>query len=280
MRALGIVGLCLFVFTAAGAWGENMESMLARGRFAEAYEATRSNRSAGPEAYAKLAEALLQIELASEDSYDRWFSLQAIRGLNERVFLRRARGLAAGPDLYQASLALEYLAGVDDDPGVFLDALRSSRRPLRLRALQRLESLPGPAVTAALQRVLDGDRDPSLRAHAAHALGSHGSPRTLEVLRRHLLEDHSQLVREECVRALARLSAPHLADTLRQRVAVAVDRNRVLVARLVGLAGDPTLIDDIAPWLADADVEVRTAAAGAILALRGARGASARKESR
>jgi len=263
--------LAALIVIAAGAslaGDADLDALVGGGRFHDAYVASRARPGAPPQtAYVSLAEKILRRGLASQDSYDRWFSLRSLSRVRWPPLIPEVRHLTTTSDLYEQSLALEFLAGMGDDPKIFVEALESPHRLVRVRALKRLESAHGLEVSSALRKVLEADPDPDLRAQAARAVSSDGSAVTIAALRKALREDGSQIVREESVSALVRLGDPETGRILRERVRHCSAEERLDVMRLVRLVPDPGLIDEIAPWLGDGDPEVRDFAAGAILAV-------------
>lgn len=220
-----------------------------------------------PEGPVRTAEQVLQASLEGTDSWERWFALRALQGVRWPRLADEVRPLAEAPGLYEQSLALGFLSDNLEEADLFLDALDSPHRPVRLRALQKLAQLDDPRAAPPLRRILRSDPDPNLRAHAARGLARHDDERTRVALRGALREDVSPLVREECVRSLAALNDPDLPLILADEARAATGRERLVVIRQIRASGRPSLISSLASWLEDGDPEVRTAAAAAVLVL-------------
>jgi HEAT repeat protein len=245
------------------------EVLLAEGRYAEAYEtALRGNGSDEIAKVSGAALSLLGVSMESQDSYVRWYALRAAQPLSEPALAEHAKRAFRTGDRYDHSLALEVLVHVDAAGGrdVFLEALASPHRSVRLRALKGLTKLRDPSLADRFTEILSKDLDPDLRAFAVQALAQSGSPQAPAALYGGL-DDPIPAVREEAVRALVSLRTPGLSAILRQRLAAAPSEERVRALRLVGLSADRELLRDLGPYLADADPEVRAYAAGAILAI-------------
>jgi HEAT repeat protein len=245
------------------------EVLLAEGRYGEAYQAAL--REVGGDEAAKVsaaARSLLGVSMESQDSYVRWYALRAAQPLSDPALAEHAKQAFRTGDRYDHSLALEVLLRVDaaGSRETFLEALDSPHRSVRLRALKGLAKLRDPALADRFTEILSKDLDPDLRAIAAQALAQSGSPQAPAALYGGL-EDPIGAVREEAVRALVSLKNPGLSAVLRHRLADAAPEERVGALRLMGLSADRELLQDLGPYLANADPEVRAYAAGAILAI-------------
>lgn len=246
-----------------------VEQLLSEGHYREAYEATAPGGQADPEALERTARALLRLGMASEDSFLRWFSLRAARTLNDPELVAAARRLVDANDRYVQSLSLEFLAETDPagNRDVFVRALDSPFRTVRIRAIRALEKLKDPTLVTRLGTVLTADPDAELRAMAARALGEIGSKQAIPVLSL-ALDDSSPVVQEEAVRALVALGDQRVVRTLKKRLAEAPPKERTKVVRLAALVPDASLIPSLGPLLADGDPEVRSFTAAAILSIR------------
>jgi HEAT repeat protein len=246
------------------------ERLADEGRYSEAYEAAARN-GAPPDAQAleRLSRALLRRAVRSEDNYVRWFALRAMRTLEDRDLAAAVRPLADSGDRYLQALALEFLANADPQGSreVFLAALESPFRTVRLRALDGLGRLKDPTLAGRLGTVLVSDDDPEIRAFAARALGSSGSRQAVAAVMPGL-DDANDLVREEAVLALVALGDEKIVDIVRERVSGAAPLERVRAIRLARLVADERIVQALGPLLGDGDPEVRAFAAGAILSIR------------
>jgi HEAT repeat protein len=266
-----LVAVCTFGVAALAQEGTPapFEPLLAEGRYREAYEAAERNGTPpGPKELEDLSRALLEQSSRSEDSFTRWFALRAMRTLKDRELAEAGRSLANSEDRYVQVLALEFLANADPSGSrdVFLDKLESPFRSIRLRALRGLERLRDVTTISRLGTVLVSDDDPEIRAFAARTLGAMASRQAIAVLKPGL-DDANDLVREESVTALVTLGDETIAEVMRERLAAASPVQRVQAIRLARLVPDPSIVAALAPLLGDDDPEVRTSAAGAILAI-------------
>jgi len=246
-----------------------VEQLLSEGHYREAYDTVAPDGQADPEALENAARALLRLGMGSEDSFLRWYSLRAARSLSDPDLVAAARPLVDANDRYVQSLSLEFLAETDlaGHRDVFVRALDSPFRTIRIRAIRALERLKDPTLVTRLGTVLTGDPDAELRAMAARALGATGSKQAIPVLSL-ALEDESPVVQEESVRALVALGDQRIVRTLKRRIAEAPPKERTKVVRLAALVPDASLIPSLGPLLADGDPEVRAFTASAILSIR------------
>ena len=247
----------------------HVEQLLGEGRYQEAYDAAAPGGQADAETLETTARAVLRLGMASDDSFLRWFSLRAARTLNDPELAAAARPLVDANDRYVQSLSLEFLAETDlaGNRDVFVRALDSPFRTVRIRALRALEKLKDPTLVTRLGTVLTGDSDAELRAMAARALGATGSKQAIPVLSL-ALDDASPVVQEEAVRSLVVLHDQRVVRILKKRLAEAPPKERTKVVRLAALVPDASLIPSLGPLLADGDPEVRAFTASAILSIR------------
>jgi HEAT repeat protein len=247
----------------------SLREMITAGQFREAYET--SQRNAGndrQDATAQLARELLRASMADQDVYARWFALRAIQPLREPELVAAARKLARSNDRYEQSLALEFLAHADPEGSrdYLITGLDSPFRSIRVRSLQGLMGVKDPQLGRRYETLLANDADPDVRALAVRALATTGASEFIPPLEQ-ALDDPAVLVQEEAVAALVTLGDPRLVEVLRQRLTDATGPARVRVIQLCGRVPAPELVADLGPLLADGDPEIRTNAAGAILAI-------------
>jgi HEAT repeat protein len=177
-----------------------------------------------------------------------------------------ARTLAASPDRYERSLALELLANIDVERNrdLFEAAMTSPFRSVRVRAVQALATLKDPAVVGPLAAMLAGDGDPDLRALAADALGAAGGEDARAALRR-ALEDPHPVVLAAAVEALATSGDRQVGFELLGRAEGAAPPEACRLLGLVALVPDRELTPRLGALLASPEPSVRIAAAAAIL---------------
>jgi HEAT repeat protein len=242
--------------------------LMEAGKYREAYDAVVQNGKPDPGSLGQLARTLLGTSMESDDSYQRWFALQAALPLTDRQLLDSVRARARANDRYERSLAMEILARTDPQGSreELLAGLESPYRPVRLRALDGLVKLNDRTLTERFGAILESDPDPDLRALAARALGTTGAAEAVPMLHRGL-DDPMAAVQEEAVRALVVLRDPGISEVVRRRLADNAGDQRVRTLRLAGLVPDRALIRDLGPYLGDGDPEVRAFAAGAILSI-------------
>jgi HEAT repeat protein len=247
-----------------------LRALLQGGSYRQAYETVAT---ADPEhrtvALEDLARTLLTVTVLGDNTYMRWDALQASLPLKDPAVAAAARHCANAGDRYERSLVLEVLGNVDPagSRAELLAGLDSPFRAVRLRALEGLARLKDPALMERLAKVLSGDSDQDLRALAARAVAGTGRPAAIPMLHR-ALEDPLPVVQEEAVRGLVALHDPDLSNIMRRRLADNPHDRRVATIRLAGLVPDPGLIDDLGPYLGDADPRVRAFAAASILAIQ------------
>jgi HEAT repeat protein len=275
VSALGLAALVTLLVGIGTAFGEpaadaaRVEHLLSEGHYREAYDAAAPGGQAEPETLEITARALLRLGMASDDSFLRWFSLRAARGLNDPELVAAARPLVDANDRYVQSLSLEFLAETDlaGNRDTFVRALDSPFRTVRIRALRALEKLRDPTLVTRLGTVLTNDPDADLRAMAARGLGATGSKQAIPILSL-ALDDSSPVVQEEAVRSLVALGDQRVVRTLKKRLAEAPPKERTKAVRLAALVPDASLIPSLGPLLGDGDPEVRAFTASAILSIR------------
>lgn len=181
-----------------------------------------------------------------------------------------ARTLAASPDRYERSLALELLAHIDVEGNrdLFEAALTSPFRSVRVRAVGALATLKDPGVEGQLASVLAGDSDPDIRALAAEALGGTGGEHAATALRR-ALDDPHPVVQAAVVEALAAAGDHEVGFELLGRVGSAAPPEARRLLGLTALVPNRELIPLIGELLASPEQSVRVAAAAAILRIDG-----------
>jgi HEAT repeat protein len=246
----------------------DVTQLVESGQYRQAYEATVHSGTADPAAVADMARTLLGVSMKSEDSYERWFALQAAQPLKDQQLLDSVRERARAADRYERSLALEILARADPQGSrdELVAGLESPYRVVRIRALKGLIKLNDRTLTERFGTLLQNDPDPDLRALAARALGTTGAPKALPMLHR-ALDDASGAVQDEAVRAMVALHDPDVSSIMRRRLADNPSERRVQTLRTAGLVPDPDLIAALGPYLGDGDSEVRAFAAAAILSI-------------
>ncbi|HOC42658.1 MAG TPA: HEAT repeat domain-containing protein [Thermoanaerobaculales bacterium] len=177
-----------------------------------------------------------------------------------------ARALAASPDRFERSLALELLSHIDvgRNRDLFEAALTSPFRSVRVRAVQALATLKDPALAGPLVAMLANDIDPDLRALAAGALGATGGGDVRAALRRALADPHP-VVQVAAVEALAASGDDEVGLELLGRAESAAPAEARRLLGLVALVPDRDLMPRLGTLLASPDPSVRSAAAAAIL---------------
>ncbi len=259
---------------AAAAAGEGddpqkLRTLIETGDYRQAYESVAAHSTGDRStALAELARTLLITSVRSDNTYLRWYALQASLPLNDRAIAAAVRPQSKAVDRYEQSLALEIIGRVDPAGSreELLAGLDSPYRAVRLRALDGLGKLKDPALAERMASVLTGDPDPDLRSLAARALAETGAAAATAMLHRALV-DPLPVVQEEAVRGLVALRDPELLTLVRRRLADNPQEQRVATIRMAGLVPDPQLIDDLGPYLGDGDAKVRAFAAASILAI-------------
>ncbi|MFN7987127.1 MAG: HEAT repeat domain-containing protein [Thermoanaerobaculia bacterium] len=223
---------------------------------------------AADEAAAGRAAKVLADTATGKDEGARLFTLEkapatGIPGLEEA-----ARHSATSSDRTERALALALLARIDvsRNRDLFVEALRSPFRVVRLRALNGLLSLEDPALAPLFVSSLENDPDPDLRALAARGLGLAGLESGREALRK-ALENGPPVVQRAAVEALVASGDRSSGGRLLERARGASGQERLRLFRLVGLVPDPALVQQLTPLLDDPGAETRAAAAVAILSI-------------
>ncbi|HNX51409.1 MAG TPA: HEAT repeat domain-containing protein [Thermoanaerobaculaceae bacterium] len=195
--------------------------------------------------------------------------LQAVElaaGLSSPGLEEAGRRAAASPDRVERTLALELLGhvSVGRNRDLFVAALTSPFRSVRVRAVRALGTLKDHELLAPLTRVLEQDADPDVRALAAEALGAVGGQDERPALRRALGDPHP-VVQLAAVLGLAESGDLEVGFELLGR---AKGTSPAEAARLLGLVGqvpNRALVPGLAELLSSPDAAVRVAAAAAIL---------------
>jgi HEAT repeat protein len=211
---------------------------------------------------------LLAAGMENPDSYARWFALRAGRLSGDPGLAAAARRAVERGDRYEQALALEIIekGRPEESRALLISLLESPFRTTRLRALRALARLADPALVGVFTKVLTSDADPDVRATAARSLGATRSPDARVALYRGL-DDSMLSVQEECVYGLVAIQDPDVGRVLLRRLLAAPSERKVPLLRLIALTGDRQVVEELGPLLADGDPEVRSFAAGAILAL-------------
>jgi HEAT repeat protein len=220
---------------------------------------------------AELAEAARTVLAKSIYAPEEWIRLAALRAaacVADEPLAAAAHAAAHSHDRYERAMALEIVIAGDPIGGqaVLLDALESSYREHRLRALHALEPLHDPALAEAFTRRLRSDPDEDLRALAARALARTAAPSAAATLQA-ALQDSSAVVRAEAVRGLVRLGSPAVTALVEQRLATARPERLIEEIQLAGLVPDPVLAVKLERYLEDVEPTVKMSAAAAILAI-------------
>jgi len=143
-----------------------------------AFEVTDFERSLDEAARTALAEARRHVAAALDDPNGkiRFEALREAIHLHEPWIAEAVLPLSKSPDLTEQNFALEAIAATNPELGreVFLNALKSRRRSIRLRGLLGLEELADSATVVDIIKVLEGDEDPDLKVVAARTLGAIG----------------------------------------------------------------------------------------------------------
>lgn len=216
------------------------------------------------------AESALREAVSSEDGGLRRFALEKALAAPAADLQAGARLAAASADRVERSLALELLARIDvsGNRALFVEALGSPYRSVRLRALVALESLSDRSLSPRLVEVLEQDPDPDLRALAARALGRAGAAEAREALQGAVESGHP-VVQTAATQALVALGDLGAGRLLLERARAASGSERRRLFGLVALVPDAGLVPALTELLEDSDREVRVGAAAAILSILG-----------
>ena len=216
------------------------------------------------------AESALREAVSSADEGVRLFALERAAATSAPGLEAGARHAAASSDRVERCLALELLTRIDvaGNREVFVDALGSPFRSVRLRALKALETLSDKSLSPRLIEVLEHDPDPDLQALAARSLGNIGALDAREALHRAVTTGHP-VVQTAATRALVAIGDLGVGRLLLERARVAGGSERRRLFGLVALVPDADLVPSLTALLEDPDREVRVAAAAAILNIVG-----------
>ena len=235
-----------------------------------AFEVTDFERSLDEAARTALVDARRQVAAALADP-DLKIRFEALRGaihLHEPWIAEVVLPLIKSPDLTEQNFALEAIAATHPELGreVFLNALRSPRRSIRLRGLLGLEELADPGTVVDIIKVLEGDEDPDLRVVAARTLGAIGDIAGSTTLRAAIQSPYGPLRRQ----AVLALLAIGREDVGRYLIRLIDDDNRIgteEVLKLVALIPDPSLIELLTPYLDSERKSIRIHASIAVLSI-------------
>jgi HEAT repeat protein len=221
-----------------------------------------------PAELAEAARAMLAKSIYAPEEWIRLAALRAAAGVADEHLAAAAHAAAHSHDRYERTMALEIVIGGDPVGGraVLLDALESSYRGHRLRALHALEPLRDPTLAEAFTRRLRSDPDEDLRALAARALAATAAPSAAAALQA-ALQDSSAVVRAEAVRGLVRLGNTAVTALIEQRLDTARPERLVEEIRLAGLVPDPALAVKLERYLEDIEPVTKMSAAAAILSI-------------
>jgi len=210
----------------------------------------------------------LESALTSEDMNQRFPALRAARYLNEPWISEIVLPLCDSPDFIERVLAIEVITNTNPQLGraVFLNALTSGERALRLRGLLGLAALGDTETVPHLVEIMKNDPDPDLRVAAAQALGDMGDLRASIALYEGIESDYPPM-REQAVLALVAIGEDGVGEYLIDRLENDHFPGRNEVLRLLALVPYRYLISAIEPFLAHEDKVTRVLAAAAILSI-------------
>lgn len=269
-RVLALTAAAWLVTRVPGsADSRRVQSLLRDAQYAQALAMAMNDGQVDTKRVADVARHLLGVGIGDSDPPTRLFALRAAVRLRDPALLDAARPAAHSPDRYEQALALDLFANTDPHLAreELLAALESPYRAIRLRGLQGLARLRDATLLDRFDKVLSSDPDPDLRMLAVRALFDCGTTSAVPLLHRGL-DDAVDAVREESVKALVQLGDQGVQAVVRRRIAEdGAPEQRAFALRLAGHIPDPSLLNDIAPWLADSNPEVRAAAAEAILTI-------------
>lgn len=214
------------------------------------------------------ATALLAVAMGAEDEGPRLQAMELAAGLSTPGLEAAARRAAASNDRVERTWALELLARIDvaRNQTVFVDAMASPYRSVRVRAVLALGSLKDPRVTGPLTSMLERDADPDLRALAAKALGATGGQDARSALRR-ALDDPHPAVKMAAVIGLVQSGDTEVGFDLLSHARKTEKGEACRLLGLVGRVPNRELIAGLAELLSSETPEVRIAAAAAILSI-------------
>lgn len=214
------------------------------------------------------ATELLAEAMGTQAEGPRLQAMELAAGLSTPGLEAAARRSAASNDRVERTWALEALAhiGVARNRALFVDAMTSPYRTVRVRAVLALASQKDPGVVPLMASMLEKDADPDLRALAAKALGATGGQDARSALRR-ALDDPHPVVHMAAVMGLVESGDTEVGFDL---LSHARKTGKGEACRLLGLVGrvpNRELIAGLAELLSSETPEVRIAAAAAILSI-------------
>jgi HEAT repeat protein len=174
----------------------------------------------------------------------------------------------SSPEVRELALACLDTVGGPRAREAFLLALHDPDEQLRARASIFLRAHLGGVDAGALHAELQSNDDEYVREQIALATGEVGDPRSIEPLRARREVEPDPFVREAIDCALARLGDSQGREALAARLALDDPRQRVAAVRGVEYAGDPRLVSDLCPLLADLRDAVNIGASHATYFLR------------
>lgn len=212
------------------------------------------------------ATSILAEAMVTEAEGPRLQAMELAAGLSSPRLEDAARRAASSNDRVERTWALEALGRMDaaGNRAVFVDAMTSPYRTVRVRAVLALASIKDPDVVPLMASMLEKDVDPDLRALAARALGAMGGEDARSALRG-ALDDPHPVVQSAAVLGLVESGDTEVGIGLLRRAGKAEPQE---ASRLLGLAGQVPnrgLIPHLAELLASESSTVRIAAAAAIL---------------
>jgi HEAT repeat protein len=212
------------------------------------------------------ATALLAEAMGAEAEGVRLQAVELAAALSSPGLEDAGRRAAASPDRVERTLALELLGRIDATRNreLFIAALTSPYRSVRVRAVLALGTLKDRELMRPLMLVLEQDADPDLRALAARALGAAGGQDARSALRRALGDSHP-VVQEAAVLALVASGDLEVGFELVNRARSASPGEASRLLGLAGLVPNQALVPDLGEMLSNPFAEVQVAAAAAIL---------------
>ncbi|MCA1595959.1 MAG: HEAT repeat domain-containing protein, partial [Chloroflexi bacterium] len=202
-----------------------------------------------------IASATLMLHALEEGERDAPLAATCLKGtsnpavLRELVVLlatRRWLNHAVSSQLFESSrgpLAISnviremFSSGGDVRRGVLLECLNNSSDQVREAAADLLQYSRGPEMVAPLVKALRSDRDPTVRARAAYALGhARDSSCVGELI--HALHDSSPLVQSRAAQSLSRLGSAAVSPAANS-LETGSPEVALQSARLLGQMGSP-----------------------------------------
>lgn len=212
------------------------------------------------------ATALLAEAMEAPEEAVRLQAVELAAGLSSPGLEAAGRRAAASPDRVEQSLALELLGRIDvaGNRDLFVAALTSPFRSVRVRAVEALGTLKDHELVVPLTSVLEHDPDPDVRALAAEALGAVGGQAERSALRRALGDPHP-VVQLAAVLGLAQGGDLEVGFELLNRANGTGPAEAVRILGLVGQVPNRALVPGLVTLLSSPVAAVRVAAAAAIL---------------